>query len=82
MATLSQANRARELHADDLRKRGAHGLAVEDGKRYRKTGHVVVAFVNSGTTLPKTLEVKPVGRGKTIEVPLVTVTAERFKVSL
>lgn len=89
MATEAEANRARTLHAETLRAKGAHALSVEAGERYAKTGFVVVAHVDAGVKLPSSLKLesegKPVGksaRKSGTTVPLITIPAERFKVGL
>ena len=70
MATEREANLAREQHSDDLRKLGAHAIAVDPVKRGGEETYAVIAsFETKPEDAPKTLEVKR-GR-KTVKVPLV-----------
>ena len=79
MATLDEANNARQKHADDLAKVGAHAVGVEKGEAYSQPGWVVVAYTQPGAAvaLPDTLTINH--QGHDVEVPLVVQTAEPFE---
>jgi len=78
MATEREANLAREQYSDELRKKGAHALAVDEVKRKgAETFAVIAYFEKKPADAPATLEVK---RGKkTLQVPLVVRVQEKFK---
>ena len=72
MATLKEANKAREEHFEHLRKKhGAHAILVDKVKvKGSKPTFGVIAFYEElPDDLPETLEVK--SDGKTTKVPLV-----------
>jgi len=80
MATLKEANKAREENADKLRKKhGAHAILVDKVKvkGHKPTFGVIAFYESMPNDLPETLEVK--SDGKSTKVPLVaevTPTAE------
>ena len=67
MATLKQAEKARDQFADSLAALGAHAVGIEDAGN---EGWVVVAFLLPGSPvkLPKSLKVGT--GGTTVEVPV------------
>jgi hypothetical protein len=79
MADEEQANKARELKARDLMRRGVHAIGVEAGKDHGKEGWVVVAHVAPGAKvdLPSKLSIST--KEGDFEVPLVAVKSEPFK---
>ena len=72
------AHRAREQHAEYLRKLGAHAIAVDEVPQKRgKTFAVIASFERRPPKVPPTLEVR---QGKTTtQVPLVARVAPKFK---
>jgi hypothetical protein len=76
LATLKQAEAARAQFADELARRGAHGVGVEETKN---DGWRVVALVEPGKKFggPTTLDV--VLRGSTIPVKLKVAREALFK---
>ncbi|MGZ8400085.1 MAG: hypothetical protein ACXWVI_02120 [Methyloceanibacter sp.] len=68
MATLKQAEAARDQFADELAKRGAHAVGVEQDRD--SEGWVVVAYVEPAATFsaPKMLSARQAGR--VVSVPL------------
>ena len=78
MASERAAHRAREQHAEFLRQRGAHAIAVDEIRRGGKpTFGVVAYFERKPAGLPETLAV---GRGKTrVTVPLAVRVTKRFR---
>ena len=78
MATEQQANTARNIHADQIRNLGAHGIGVDQVKVGNKKTFAVIAFTEKPIPgLPKTLPVKT--GTQTLEVPLVTRISAPFK---
>ncbi|HEX2607730.1 MAG TPA: hypothetical protein VHK91_10140 [Flavisolibacter sp.] len=78
MATLSQANQAREEHAERLRRLGAHSVGVDKvalGKT--KTFAVVAWLPEAKAGLPESLEIN--WKNGTKKVPLITKIAAPFK---
>jgi hypothetical protein len=78
MASEEEANLAREQHGDYLSDLGAHGITIDEIQQKGEQSFAVVAmFEQKPKDVPDTLKVK---RGKrTLEVPLVTRIAEKFK---
>jgi hypothetical protein len=78
VATLKEANLAREQHAESLRAMGAHAVMVDEepGSGGRKFA-VHALFEKEPARAPKELEVKT--KGRTVKVPLVARKAERFR---
>src|SRR5262249_27104531 len=77
MATEREAELAREQHADDLRRLGAHAIAVDEvGQPGDKDYAVMAYFENNPTGIPSTLEVKS-GKKK-LTVPLVARVQQKF----
>ncbi|MCV3243602.1 hypothetical protein ABID19_006629 [Mesorhizobium robiniae] len=79
MATLDEANSARQRHADGLAKIGAHAVGVEKGEPYGRSGWVVVAYTQPGAAvkLPESLTINH--QGNDVDVPLVVQKAEPFE---
>ncbi|HEV7242762.1 MAG TPA: hypothetical protein VGQ36_26270 [Thermoanaerobaculia bacterium] len=78
MATEREANLAREQHSADLRKMGAHAIAVDEVKRKGAVTFAVIAsFEKKPAEAPRTLEVKSGKR--TVQVPLVVRVQEKFR---
>jgi hypothetical protein len=71
VASEKEANRARDEHAEYLRRLGAHSIAVDEIKQGGEKGFAVVAFFSEkpAVPIPETLEVTS-GRRKLL-VPLV-----------
>lgn len=78
MANETEANLAREQHADFLRDLGAHGITIDEVKRSgEQTFAVIALFDYQPENVPDTLEIR---RGKkTMAVPLVARVTEKFK---
>lgn len=73
MATLKQANQAREQYSEYLEKNGAHGIAVEKIDHNGKQTFGLIAFCESaGEELPQTLEIEDESGTKKV-VPVQTV---------
>lgn len=70
MATLKEANKAREAHSKFLRDSGAHAILVDKIKRSRsEDAYGVIAFYQKlPDDLPDTLEIEISGKKK--KVPL------------
>lgn len=70
MATLDEANCARQQHADSLVKAGAHAVGVEEGEAFHCAGWVVVAWVapDAAPQLPHSLVASV--HGRTVDVRL------------
>lgn len=70
MASEKEANRARDEHAEYLRRLGAHSIAVDEIERGGEKSFAVVAFVSQPPAgpIPETLEVTS-GKRK-LAVPL------------
>ena len=78
MATLPQANKAREDHSTWLRDLGAHSIGVEKVHvKGNKTFAVVAYLTEASSTLPDALEID--WKDKKKKVPLVTKIAGTFK---
>lgn len=79
MATLDEANRARQQHADELAKVGAHAIGVEKGDAFGQVGWVVVVYAQgeAEVKLPGALTVQH--HGNDVEVPVVIQKAEPFE---
>jgi hypothetical protein len=79
MADEEQANKARDVNARDLLKKGVHAIGVEAGKDHGKKGWVVVAHVapEAKVNLPSMLSVST--QQGDYQVPLVAVSSEPFK---
>ena len=79
MATLDEANCARQQHADSLAKAGVHALGVEEGAAFGCAGWVVVAWVapDAAPTLPDSLAASM--HGKTVDVRLCIRKSEPFE---
>jgi hypothetical protein len=78
VATLREANLAREEHSERLRAMGAHAVMVDQVPGSAGTGYAVYAsFERPPARPPKTLEVKVAG--KPVQVPLIAQKAERFR---
>lgn len=69
MASIKEANLAREQYSDLISKLGAHSIGVDEVKG--KEGFAVIAYFEKEPSkkIPETLEVKSGNR--TVEVPLV-----------
>jgi hypothetical protein len=79
VATLEEANSARQQHADDLAKSGAHAVGVEKGDVFGQSGWVVVAYTQADAPV-KLPAILPIERaGNSVEVPLVVQRAEPFE---
>lgn len=78
MAKEREANLARDQYSEDLRKMGAHAIAVDKVKRKGADTFAVVAFFEKNPAeAPETLDVK---QGKRLlHVPLVVRVQETFK---
>jgi hypothetical protein len=77
MATLKQANKAREKHYKKLEKLGAHSLGVDETKKGSKD-FAVIAFVEKDTKqLPKELEIDA-GKKK-VKVKVKSQVSGKFK---
>jgi hypothetical protein len=75
MATLKQANIAREQYSQYLQKNGAHAIGVDKIDHKGKQTFGLIAFCESaGKKIPETLEIED-GSGATMEVPIQTVIA-------
>lgn len=69
MATLKEANKAREEHSDHLQELGAHAIAVEKvEEKGEETFGVVAYYEETPEESPETLEIEY--RGKRKEIPL------------
>ena len=72
MATEKEANKAREKHADFLRKLGAHAILVDKIRRGGENTFGVIAFVaeKPSEPLPDELEIESGGEKKKIPLAL------------
>ncbi|WP_085026190.1 hypothetical protein [Ensifer aridi] len=79
MATLEEANHARQQHADQLAKVGAHAIGVEKGEAFGQAGWVVVVYARgeAEAKMPGALSIQH--HGNDIEVPVVVQKAEPFE---
>jgi hypothetical protein len=77
MATHEEADQARKLEAESLRRAGAHAVGVEPVTD-SDTSYAVVAYFerNPESALPGHLELQ--SRGRKIRVPLKRKIRERF----
>jgi len=67
MATLKEANQAREEHSDYLQKLGAHAIVVEKVPDDGKATFGVIAYYESlPSEAPETLEIERNGKAKKI----------------
>ena len=78
MATLPQANKAREDHSDFLRKIGAHSIGVDQVEiKGKKTFAVVAHLTELKKGMPEFLEIE--WKNATKKVPLVAKLSDQFK---
>lgn len=71
MATLQEANKAREVHSDYLQKLGAHAILVDKIRdKGKETFGVIALCENSPNQVPDSLEIETAGKKK--RVPLRT----------
>jgi hypothetical protein len=78
MATLPQANKAREVHSNFLRKVGAHSIGVDEIKiKGKKTFAVIAHLEQTRKPLPEFLEIE--WKDEVKKVPLVTKISGMFK---
>lgn len=79
MATLREANLAREEHSRSLIDLGAHSIAVDEIRRKKgKTFAVIAYFERKPSEAPPSHLEVATGK-KTVKVPLVMEVAERFR---
>ena len=78
MATEKEANLAREKFSDQLRKLGAHAMAVDQVSHKGKKTFAVIAFVE-GELKENSLTLDIDVGDKKVTVPLVVKKSERFK---
>ena len=78
MATLSQANKAREEHSDFLKSLGAHSIGVDQiGEGGEKSFAVIAYLEKEVADVPASLEIE--WKHAKHQVPLVTRISKRFQ---
>jgi len=78
MTEEEAAEHAREQHAESLRQKGAHSVAVEQVKVGARKRFAVIASVAkaSGVKLPQTLAITH--KGQTRQVPLIVREEQQY----
>lgn len=78
MATLKNAERARDLHSERLRSMGAHAIAVEPvRRRHKRTFAVIAYFERKPASVPKVIAIR--AGTKVVDVELVAKTSPPFR---